>query len=245
MIGAADVGAALRFLTRLPLPARGGGAADGAVRFGAAAFPLVGLLLGAAAVAGDALADALPETLRNVGILAGWAALTGALHYDALADTLDALGGRGVPERLRIMRDGALGSYAVLGLVLVVAGELSALSLLHGETRLRALAVAPAIGRWTMLLAAFRAPPARPDGLGAAFARGLGAAELAAATATAAAALALLAGPSGWIAALLAAALALGVRRLAVASFGGITGDVLGAAGKLGELVTLGVLASR
>ncbi len=243
-MGGGDVGAALRFLTRLPLPARAAEAPDGAVHFGAAAFPLVGLLLGAAAVAGDALAGALPASLRNVGILAGWAVVTGGLHYDGLADSLDALGGRSPEERLRIMRDGAVGSYAVLGLVLVVAAELSALSLLHDAARWRALLVAPAVGRWTMVLAAFGAPCARPEGLGAGFARSLTAAEVAAATAITATSLALLTGLSGGIAALFAAAAAAGVRRLAAASFGGITGDVLGAAGKLGELVTLGLLAS-
>lgn len=239
-----DLGDALRFLTRVPLPARASEEPDRSARFGAAAFPLVGLLLGGAALAGDTLAGALPESLRNVGILAGWAVLTGGLHYDGLADTLDALGGRSPVERLRIMRDGAVGSYAVLGLVLIVAAELSALSLLHGEARGRALLAAPVVGRWSMVLAAFGAPRAREEGLGAAFARSLTGVELAIATVIAAAALAALAGARGGIAALVAVAAAAGVRRVARTSFGGVTGDVLGAAGKLGELSTLVVFAT-
>jgi cobalamin synthase len=47
------------------------------------------------------------------------------------------------------------------------------------------------------------------------------------------------AGARGWLAALLVAATAAGVRRLAVSAFGGVTGDVLGAAGAIAETVAL------
>jgi adenosylcobinamide-GDP ribazoletransferase len=141
---------ALRFLTRVPMPA-----AAGVPGFGARAFPLVGLLLGATAVAIDALLGAVDPGVRNVAILAAGAVLTGAIHYDGLADVLDAAGAATREERLRIMRDGTVGVFAVLGLIFVVAAELAALSALHGDIRWRALLLAPVVGRAAMVLSAF------------------------------------------------------------------------------------------
>ena len=79
--------AALRFLTRLPLPGRA--TPHG---FGAGAFPLVGLVLGGMALVVDRLTAPLPYAVRDVLVLAVWAWMTGAIHYDGLADTFDALG---------------------------------------------------------------------------------------------------------------------------------------------------------
>jgi adenosylcobinamide-GDP ribazoletransferase len=235
---------ALRFLTRLRLPAVSEPARRPRPRFGAAAFPLVGALLGAAGAGLDVGAGAVPEGLRNVGILAFWATATGGLHYDGLADVLDALGGRDVEDRLRIMRDGTVGTFAVLGLVLVVAAELCALSLLHGPDRLQALVGAPILGRWAMLLTAFNAASARADGLGREFVRCLSGADLLVATATTGIGLVLLYGapiPPVWLLVALAAG---GVRLLAGVRFGGVTGDVLGASGKIGEVLALAWFAA-
>jgi adenosylcobinamide-GDP ribazoletransferase len=235
---------ALRFLTRLTLPAVSEPTGHPHLRFGAAAFPLVGALLGVVAAGVDVGAAAVPQGLRNVGILALWAAATGGLHYDGLADVLDALGGRDVEDRLRIMRDGTVGTFAVLGLVLVVAAELCALSLLHGSARLHALVAAPILGRWAMLLTAFSAPSARSEGLGREFVRRLSGAEVLLATATTGIGLVLLYGapvPSVWLLVALAAG---GVRLLAGGRFGGVTGDVLGASGKIGEALALAWFAA-
>jgi adenosylcobinamide-GDP ribazoletransferase len=239
---ASEIGDALRFLTRLRL--RAPRVAGDPLRFGAGAFPLVGALIGAVAAAADLGAHGIPGAFRDVGILAFWAAATGALHYDGLADLLDGLGGDGVEQRLRIMRDGAIGTFAVLGLVLVIAVELGALSRLHGPRRPCALIAAPLLGRWAMLLTAFRARSARPDGLGREFVRRLSGAEVAWATATVAGGLVLLYGtPIPWVW-LPVALVAGGVRGLAGARFGGVTGDVLGASGKIGEALALAWFAA-
>jgi adenosylcobinamide-GDP ribazoletransferase len=140
---------ALRFLTRLRLPEP-----SGTPGFGARAFPLVGLVLGVVSVVVDAVLGSLDVALRNVAIVAAGALATGALHYDALADVLDAAGAADREERLRIMRDGAVGTYAVLGLVLVVASELAALGALHEDVRWRALLCAPVVGRFALVVCA-------------------------------------------------------------------------------------------
>ncbi|MGH7896555.1 MAG: adenosylcobinamide-GDP ribazoletransferase [Candidatus Binatia bacterium] len=233
-----DLGDALGFLTLLPV-ARRRRLADAPVGFGAAAFPLVGLLLGLLAFATDAATGFLPERLRDIEILLVWAIATGALHYDGLADTLDALGGRDREERLMVMRDGSIGSFAALGLLMAVAAKLSALELLGGADRARALLAAPMLGRWAMLVTAFRAPAARPDGLGASFVRTLEPRAIIIATSMIALAISFLAGARGFAVSAIVAAGALLVRRLAVTAFGGVTGDVLGASGEVAEVLAL------
>jgi adenosylcobinamide-GDP ribazoletransferase len=231
---------ALRFLTRLPLPAQSGPA-----RFGAAAFPVVGLLLGAAGLAVDRLAAPLPGAVRDVVVLAAWAWMTGAIHYDGLADTLDAVGVTGREERLRVMRDGTVGVFAVLSLVLIVAIELGALGELRGGARTGAILAAPVLGRWAMVATGARASSARAEGLGAAFAREVGHRELAVATLLAVFVLVSAAGAGGALACFLVGVGAAVLRRLAASAFGGVTGDVIGASGVLAEALGLVVLASR
>ena len=227
-------GAALRFLTRLPLPA-----SDVTPGFGASAFPLVGLVLGLAGLATDLATSALPAGLRNVAILVVWTLATGAIHYDGFADVLDALGGSTRDERLRIMRESAIGVFAALGLVLLVATELAALAELSGRARSTALVVSPVLGRWAMLLGGFRAPSAREEGLGARFARDLERSDVAVATLVTIGLVTVVAGARGWLAVVLVAATTAGVRRLALSAFGGVTGDVLGASGAIAETAAL------
>ncbi len=230
----ADFTAALRFLTCVPLPRT-----DAAPAFGASAFPLVGLALGLAGLATDAATAALPSGLRDVEILALWTLATGAIHYDGLADVLDALGGSTRQERLRIMRDSAIGVFAALGLVLLVAAELAALAELTGHARSTALVASPVLGRWAMLLSAFRAPSCRDEGLGARFVHELGGEDFAVASLITIALVTVFAGVRGWLAVLLVAATAVGIRRLALSVFGGVSGDVLGASGAIAEAAAL------
>jgi len=230
----ADFTAALRFLTRLPL-----GEPDRMRVFGARAFPLVGLVLGLAGVAADAATRALPSGLRNVEILVLWALVTGAIHHDGLADVLDALGGSTREERLRIMADSAVGVFAALGLVLLVATELAALAELTGRVRSTALVVSPVLGRWAMLLSAFRAPCARDEGLGAQFVHDLGRDDVVVATLVTLALVTIVAGMRGLPALLVVAATAAGIRRLARSAFGGVSGDVLGASSAIAEAAAL------
>jgi adenosylcobinamide-GDP ribazoletransferase len=227
---------ALTFLTVLPLrltrPAGDLGAA-------APWFPAVGALLGAAAggllVATEPLLGTqVAATLAIVALVAA----TGALHVDGLADCADALGARGGERdtRLAIMRDphtGVFGTLALLAYLLILVGALTALG---PAAALPALVIAAATGRWSVLLHAATAPAARPDGLGAAFV--VTPAALAAGAVVPVVLALALAQPLHGLAALGAAVAAglltsLGARRLV----GGRTGDTLGAAVALGELL--------
>lgn len=92
------------------------------------AFPLVGavtgLVTGWVIYALFALLGlpSIPAVALGVGISI---LLTGALHEDGFADMLDgsAAGGNRI-KRLRIMRDSSLGTYGVLGLIIMVIAKI-------------------------------------------------------------------------------------------------------------------------
>ncbi len=236
---------ALTLLTVVPVPVHGAVDRD-AARRALQWAPLVGLLLGllaAGVLAGFGLLGA-PPLLAGLLVVAVLALATRGMHLDGLADTADGLGCYGGPQRaLEVMRDGSAGPFAVAALVLTLALQASALGALLVADRWLAVVLAVTAGRVTFAWCARRGvPPARPDGLGA----------LVAGTQPPAVPLAwglvLLAGalaavPSrpwqGAAAVLLAAAGVGWLSRCATRRFGGLVGDVLGAASEIATTVLL------
>ena len=205
-------------------------------------FPVVGALLGLALGGVWWLADRLwAAPVAAAVVVAADLALTGMLHFDGLVDSADGL----LPplsseRRLEVMADPAAGAFGV-GVAVVV--------LLLRWSSLAALAPAPLLlaalwcgSRLTMAVVARAVPYARPGGLAGAF---LGAGRRPVAGALLLVVLAFLAGGDG-VAGLVALVLAAGaVVALAVRRIGGFTGDVLGAAGVVGETAGLLVAAAR
>lgn len=233
---------AIAFLTILPARPR----ADTVdLRAAAPWFPFVGALVGG--LAGATRYGAEPifgATIAAILALVVLVAVTGALHQDGLADCADGLGIRGDhARRLAVMRDPATGVFGTLALVGWALLLTAALAQLGDAEALEALVVAAVAGRTAALVHAKTAPPARRDGLGAAFAPSRLAVAVAA-VATISAAIAL-AGPAvGLTASAAAAAVALAASVWARASLGGRTGDTLGATVALAEVaVVLTLLA--
>lgn len=239
---------AFAFGTVVPVPRAG--APD---RSTVTALPMVGLALGIAA--GGALwvgrwafgAHSLLAGLLAVGALL---ALTRALHLDGLADTADALGCYGPSDRaLAVMRDGSTGPFGVAAVtVTVIAQAAAAAALPLGVAGLAAMVTAVVAGRVAAVFAARRGIPAAPGSMLGARVAGTQPLAVAAAWAVAVGALATLAGDRLWqgplaVAAGLAAAGVLVAH--CVRRFGGITGDVMGAAIELATTVTLVGLAVR
>lgn len=237
---------ALSFLTVVPVPPRllKGAAFD----LGRAAgwFPLAGGAVGALA-GGVAAGLRVPLGAAPSAVLAvvSGVLLTGGLHQDGLADSADALGARGGSlRRLDAMRDSAVGAFGVLALVLWALLLVSVLSALPAARVLRTLVAAGAAGRLAIIVHRLAAPPARRDGLGAALAPRRAATALG--TLLTAGICLLSVGPAR-SALVLALCLASGVLtgRLARRGAGGSTGDTLGAAAALTEVVVcLGLLAT-
>ena len=120
--------AALRFFTRLPVPAWVGHTQD-QLDHAARYFPLIGILIGAIGAGVTELAAlALPI---GVAVLLGMAATilaTGAFHEDGFADSCDGFGGGwDKAQVLMIMKDSRVGSYATLGVGLILLTKWNAL----------------------------------------------------------------------------------------------------------------------
>ncbi len=240
---------ALTLLTILPVPVVGTVDRD-AARHALQWAPLMGLLLGllaAGVLAGLGLLGA-PPLLAGLLVVAVLALATRGMHLDGLADTADGLGCYGGPQRaLEVMRDGPAGPFAVVVLVLVLALQASALAALLAADRWLAVVLAVAAGRVTFAWCCRRGvSPARPEGLGALVA---GSQPPAVPLAWGLVLLggALAAVPSrpwqGAAAVLLAAAGVRWLSRHTTRRFGGLVGDVLGAASETATTVVLVVCA--
>jgi adenosylcobinamide-GDP ribazoletransferase len=119
-----ELRAAIGLLTRIPV---GRIEADTA---GAAAFPLVGLAIGAAGLVPLALLGDRVPLLAGVIALATMALLSGGLHLDGLADTADALMARDPEAAESARRDPRLGTGGALALLFVLAIDAIALTYL-------------------------------------------------------------------------------------------------------------------
>lgn len=240
-----DVGTALSFMTRIPVPSAGG-TPDNLAR-SHRIFPLVAAIIGA--IIGSvylALIRMNVPALAAAAIALGVsAALTGALHEDGLADTADGFGGgRDKAAKLEIMRDSLLGTYGALALFVTFVIRVAALASLPPVQAVAALAVAYAIGRSALTVLAATMPYARSDGLAANAGRPGPRTVMASIGVSLAVAIALLPLPLVAKAILIAAATAGAVAMLAMRQVGGHTGDVLGAAEHCTETLLLLLFAA-
>ncbi|MBK5934188.1 cobalamin-5'-phosphate synthase [Rhodovulum imhoffii] len=246
---AEEIGLALQFLTRLPVPV-GTGFDSAAMGRAMAWFPAVGLAVGGVMAAAFALGGWIWPAPVAAGLaIALGVALTGGLHEDGLADAADGLGGGATRERaLEIMRDSRIGSYGMLTLVLVLGLSAAALAQFGPWQGAAGLIAAHTLARYAMLPLMATLPYARAGGA-ASFTRQslpLTGKRIAQATAlTALGFVALTIGPGAAVtAALTTWGLVAGARRYLAHRLGGYTGDTLGAVGKIAELgVLLAVLA--
>jgi len=230
---------AARYLTIVPFPPSMREKPD-AIGRAAVWFPVIGLGIGAVLAVTDRVMEVLfPALLGGLLTVTVWKLLTGGLHLDGLADCLDGLAGRDAGHRLAIMRDSRIGAFGAIGLILFLLLEITAVTELPPAERGRALLVLPAIARAVPLFLARLFPPAKTEGLGAAFGAGVGglAALIAMVIALGAAVAAFRA--VGVFVALVSVTSALALARFFAARLSGITGDVLGAAIEIAELAGL------
>jgi adenosylcobinamide-GDP ribazoletransferase len=225
---------AFSWLTVLPVHVRH--VDRGVARWAITCAPLVGLVLGGAAAGLLVLLDR--GLLGGVLVVAFLALATRGMHLDGLADTADGLGSyRGPEKALAIMRDGPVGPFGVVALVLVLGAQAAAV---HDW---QALVLAVATGRVAFTVCCHRAvPAARQEGLGALVAG----TQPTVVPVVWVAALAAAAVPLGWrgpVAVVVATGLVVLLVRHTGKRFGGVTGDVLGAASELATTVVLVLLS--
>ncbi|GAB2858684.1 adenosylcobinamide-GDP ribazoletransferase [Nocardioides pacificus] len=251
---------ALGTLTALPVPPPGRVDRRTAGRAMALA-PLAGVVLGVFVVlpllALEWWGEASPLLMAAL-VVGALALLTRGMHLDGLADTADGLGsGRRGEDALAIMKRSDIGPFGVATLVLTLLVQVAALSELSWSgAGPAAVAVALLASRAVLpVLCTARFVSARPDGLGATVA-GTVSARLALTSTLLAALLAVLSvallqpevPPGGLFVALAVAAVAGPVAGVLLAvhagrRFGGVTGDVYGAAVETGFTACLMVAA--
>jgi adenosylcobinamide-GDP ribazoletransferase len=235
---------AISFLTIFPVgPGDTAASTDVAASFGW--FPLVGFGIGLALCAADWLLTPLfGHALRAVLIVLILTVLTGALHLDGVADTADALGaGRNRELALEILRDSRIGSFGTIALFFVIGLKSVAISEVEGSQRYAMLYMAPGLGRWAMVALASGLDYLRAEGAGAAMLSRDRRRNLRVATVMAVVALAPLMMFHAMLATLIAAAVTLALRAFYRRWLGGVTGDLLGAAGELVETAVIVALA--
>jgi adenosylcobinamide-GDP ribazoletransferase len=155
--------AALRFLTRIPVPGPPTQPAHLSRALGW--FPLVGALAGLATAGVHVLGLRLwPAPVAAVVAVACGLMLTGGFHEDGATDAADGLGGGWSPERvLEIMKDSRIGAYGAMALWVLLTFRWAALVALDRRALL-ALPLAMAWGRWSTV-ALLRTLPALGQGL--------------------------------------------------------------------------------
>ncbi|HLC43180.1 MAG TPA: adenosylcobinamide-GDP ribazoletransferase [Methylomirabilota bacterium] len=228
---------AVCFLTIVPVPGRPGGAPGPSAHW----FPVVGFGLGTIlSIADLSLGYLFPPALTAMLVLTIWELLTGGLHLDGLADSLDGLAGRDRDQSIRIMRDGRVGVFGSAGLILLLLLKSAALIQLTDLARWRALLVAPAIGRASPLLLAACFSPATPgEGKGSAFLGGVTRNAIVVGLVIAFAGSTWLFWPWGALISLAGFAVAVAWAAFFTRRLGGLTGDTLGGAVEIAELVSL------
>lgn len=251
-----DVGVALQFLTRLPLPLQPDFTPAAAAR-SVTWFPLAGLVIGCLLTLSVGASSLLPPLPAAVLALAVWIALSGGLHLDGWMDTADGvLSHRSRERMLEIMRDSRVGAMGVIAGMLLLLFKFSLLSVLLQPQMDRGawmwLMTIPVWSRWWMCAAMIRWPKARADSGMAALFNGAAGRELAGATAGAfiVAVMAPVVGGMPVGAAVAAALLSLFVCTAAgtvsawwlTRKLGGLTGDTYGAMNEGLEALLLCVL---
>lgn len=264
---------AFTFLTRLPagrIVEHDVTDLSGAVVY----FPVVGLIVGVigALVFGAAVAIWTP-VLAVIMSVASVTWTTGAFHEDALADSFDGFGGGWEPARiLAIMKDSRVGSYAVVGMILVLAARIGALWSIFNLAQASgadastgastgagagalavgvALVAAHVLGRWSSVVLIASHPYVRiqtddaKPAAGRPFTGNVTHSQVVAATLLAFIVSAAVLRWKVILVALAAAAITLVAGRYFVARIGGITGDALGAANQFVELAVYLVLAAH
>ena len=244
--------AALRFFTRLQVPAWVGHSQD-QLDHAARYFPLVGIIVGAMG-AGVTLATAMVLPL-SLAILLGMAATilaTGAFHEDGFSDSCDGFGGGWEKlQVLTIMKDSRVGSYGAVGVTMMLLAKFSALSELGAKhpaaTFAVALVAAHAVSRLasTVLICVLDYVREDETSKSKPLAKKMGWGELTVAVTLGLAPCALLPLPQVLVALTLVALATVLAACYFVRRIGGYTGDCLGATQQVTELAFyLGLLCA-
>jgi len=209
-------------------------------------FPIIGIAIGLLIGSiGFGLSFFLEPLVVALLVVASIAIITGIHHTDGLADFADGLMTRGTKEKKRnAMKDLSTGSAGIVSVVLYIVGAIIALSLTSGYELFQAILLSEILAKFSMVLMA---------GIGNSAAVGSNSPfmqimkdkrRLAIAGVITIIPLVVIGGTVGLILFGASIGITLFLIGLSTRSFGGITGDVLGATKELTRLSSLLIFVS-
>ena len=209
-------------------------------------FPIVGAIIGV--ITGSlglvAWSLGLDPLIVGVAVASVTAIITGMHHIDGLADFADGLMTKGTKERkLSSMKDHSVGSAGITAIILCYVGFVAALSAGEGFGLFVAIFLAEIVAKFSMVLAAFVGRPAS-QGSGSVFLSVTNWKSMSIAASLTISPVLLLGGAAGFAMLGAGAAATLLIAIISARSFGGMTGDVLGAINETARLVSIMVFIS-
>ncbi len=209
-------------------------------------FPIIGivigLLIGSLGFGLSFFLDPMVVALLVVGSIV---VITGVHHTDGLADFADGLMVRGTKDKkLKAMKDLSTGSAGIVSVVLYVIGAIIALSLTSGFALFQAILLSEILAKFSMVLMASIGQSAAV-GSNSPFTQIMrDKKRLAVASVITIIPLVVIGGTIGLILFGVSIAVTIFLLYLSTRSFGGITGDVLGATNELTRLSSLLIFVS-
>jgi len=209
-------------------------------------FPIIGIAIGLLIGSiGFGLSFFLEPLIVALLVVASIAIITGIHHTDGLADFADGLMTRGTKEKKRnAMKDLSTGSAGIVSVVLSIVGVIIALSLTTGYELFQAILLSEILAKFSMVLMASIGKSAAAGSNSPFMQIMKDKKRLAVAGVITNIPLVVIGGTTGLILFGASIGVTLFLIGLSTRSFGGITGDVLGAANELTRLSSLLIFVS-
>ncbi len=209
-------------------------------------FPIVGIAIGLLVGSfGFGLSFFLDPLLVSLLVVASIAIITGIHHADGLADFADGLMVKGSKDKkLKAMKDLSTGSAGIVGIVLYLIGLIITISLTSGFDLFKAILISEILAKFSMVLMASMGNSASL-GSNSPFVKTMkDKKKLTAAFIIMLIPVIVIGETTGLLMLGVTVTLTLFLLAISTRSFGGITGDVLGATNELTRLASLMVFVS-
>ena len=209
-------------------------------------FPIVGIAIGLVVGSiGFGISFFLDPLIVSLLVVASLALITGIHHTDGLADFADGLMVKGTKEKkLAAMKDLVTGSAGIVAIVLYLVGLIVAFSLSSGYQLFLAILLSEIIAKYSMVLMASLGKSASVGSNSPFVELMKNRKKLAVTTVITLIPLIALGGTTGLIVFAVGTTFTLFLLALSTRSFGGITGDILGATNELSRLASVLVFVS-
>lgn len=209
-------------------------------------FPIVGIAIGLVVGSiGFGISFFLDPLIVSLLVVASLALITGIHHTDGLGDFADGLMVKGAKEKkLAAMKDLATGSAGIVAIVLYLVGLIVAFSLSSGYQLFLAILLSEIIAKYSMVLMASLGKSASVGSNSPFVELMKNRKKLAVTTVITLIPLIALGGTTGLIVFAVGTTFTLFLLALSTRSFGGITGDILGATNELSRLASVLVFVS-